>query len=150
MGLVVSSVKTPVGEFYMVIDGKIVVQSGFGKAPKHEFVLNHPYTKRISQYFDGNKAALGKIPYSQSGSAFISKTWDAISKIPFGKTLTYTELASKAGNKKAVRAAGSSCGKNNIPLIVPCHRVIKSDGTIGKYSGGPRIKEFLLSHESKV
>ncbi len=150
MDKVVSSISTPVGEFYMVIEGKTVIKSGFGKAPKFKVINSHPYTKLINDYFNGDKTALNKIPYAQTGSPFTCKTWEAISKIPFGQVQTYSQLAEIAGNKKAVRATGTACGKNNIVLIVPCHRVIKSDGGIGKYSGGLGIKELLLSHESQL
>lgn len=147
MDLVVASLKTPVGEFYMIINGKTVIKSGFGETPKYKVAGNHRYTGLVSQYFAGDKKALDKIPHRQSASPFIAKTWHAISAIPFGKTLTYAELARKAGNQKAVRATGTACGKNNIPLIVPCHRVVKSDGTIGEYAYGTKIKQFLLEHE---
>ena len=149
MSLVVSTFKSPIGEYYLVIDDKAVVRAGFGKPPKHQNIANHPYIKLVEQYFKGDKNALDKIPYRQHGSDFANKTWQAIGKIPYGTTLSYAGLAEKAGNKKAVRASASACGKNNIVLLVPCHRVIKSDGSIGKYAYGTALKQYLLNHESK-
>lgn len=148
MDLVVSSLKTPVGEFYMVIDDKTVVQAGFGTVPKHKKTENHPYAKLVESYFKGDKNALSKIPYAQSSTDFSQKTWTAIAKIPYGKTINYKDLAEKTGYKKAVRATGTACGKNNIVLIVPCHRVIKSDGSLGKYAYRVRIKQSLLDLEA--
>ena len=67
--------------------------------------------------------------------------------IPYGETRTYTELARGAGNERAVRAAGSACARNPIPLVVPCHRVLRSDGSLGGYAGGLPMKEGLLELE---
>ncbi len=70
-------------------------------------------------------------------------------KIPFGKTLSYADIAKRISKPKAVRAVGSACGKNPIVLLVPCHRVIGSSGGLGGYSGGLRIKKWLLEHERR-
>lgn len=74
-----------------------------------------------------------------------------IAKIPFGQTRTYSEIASAIGKPKAVRAVGSACGKNPFPFVVPCHRVVKSDGKIGNYSaGGASVKKKLLEFEKRL
>lgn len=70
-----------------------------------------------------------------------------IVRIPYGETRTYTEMAKKAGNERAVRAAGTACGRNPIPLVVPCHRVLRSSGGLGGYGGGIPMKKALLDHE---
>lgn len=75
------------------------------------------------------------------------KVYRALLKTGFGKTLSYGELASKSGFPHAARFVGSVMARNNFPVIIPCHRVVRSDGTIGEYSGGKGIKEFLLRHE---
>ena len=147
MSLLTAEVSTPVGPFYMIIKGKIVIRAVFGNPESPSDIKPHPYTKLITAYFDGDKNALSEIPYLQTSTDFTEKIWKEISKIPYGKTSNYAQLAEKIDNAKAVRAVGSACGKNNIVLIVPCHRVIKSDGNIGKYSGGLHIKEYLLKHE---
>ena len=146
----VCNVDTPLSNFYMIIDGDTVIKSGFGK-PTTEFpVANHRYQDLIKAYFNGDKKALDDIKTDQIGSIFISKVWQEMTKIPAGKTTSYKDLAKKAGNEKAVRATGSACAKNQIPLIIPCHRVIKNDGSIGNYAYGPKIKKFLLNHESAL
>ena len=85
-----------------------------------------------------------------NGTAFQKKVWSALLKIPKGKTLTYKQLAKNIDNPKAVRAVGNAVGKNPLPIIIPCHRVIKSDGSLGGYSGkgGVKTKKMLLKKES--
>jgi methylated-DNA-[protein]-cysteine S-methyltransferase len=70
-------------------------------------------------------------------------------EIPYGATESYTAVARSAGNPKAVRAAASACATNPIPLVVPCHRVVRSDGTFGQYRGGPEAKRMLLALEAR-
>ncbi len=84
------------------------------------------------------------------GTEFQKKVWREISKIPKGKTKTYKEIAILVGSPKSYRAVANACGKNPFPVTIPCHRVIKSDGSIGGYSakGGVRKKKALLSKES--
>ncbi len=71
----------------------------------------------------------------------------AINRIPYGQTRSYTEMARRAGNERAVRAAGSACGSNPIPLVVPCHRVLRTGGALGGYGGGLPMKQALLELE---
>jgi methylated-DNA-[protein]-cysteine S-methyltransferase len=80
-------------------------------------------------------------------SGFRQRVLRAIDRIPYGQTRTYTEMARKAGNERAVRAAGSACGSNPIPLVVPCHRVLRTGGALGGYGGGLPMKEALLELE---
>ncbi len=99
-----------------------------------------------------NKMTLsGKLPKAKlelsSGTSFQQKVWRAIAKIPKGQTRSYAWLAKTAGRPKAVRAAANACGANPIPLLIPCHRVIKSDGTIGGFSGPLKLKKRLLKLE---
>jgi len=80
-------------------------------------------------------------------SGFRQRVLRAIDRIPYGQTRTYTEMARKAGNERAVRAAGSACGSNPIPLVVPCHRVLRTGGALGGYGGGLPMKQSLLELE---
>jgi methylated-DNA-[protein]-cysteine S-methyltransferase len=82
-----------------------------------------------------------------SGTPFQESVWKALREIPFGKTISYKQLAVMIRNPKAVRAVGSANGKNPIAIIIPCHRVIAADGSIGGYSGGIENKEKLLAWE---
>ncbi|MFH1830208.1 MAG: methylated-DNA--[protein]-cysteine S-methyltransferase [Pseudomonadota bacterium] len=81
------------------------------------------------------------------GTPFQRRVWKAIAKIPWGETRSYSWLAAQAGNSKAVRAAANACGANPVPIIIPCHRVIASDGSIGGFSGGIDLKRRLLKLE---
>jgi len=83
-----------------------------------------------------------------SGTPFQAAVWRALRRIPRGRTLTYRQLAAAAGNAEAVRAAGSACGANPVPLLIPCHRVIRSDGALGGFGPGPAIKAKLLAWEN--
>jgi methylated-DNA-[protein]-cysteine S-methyltransferase len=80
-------------------------------------------------------------------SGFRRRVLRAIDRIPYGQTRSYTEMARRAGNERAVRAAGSACGSNPIPLVVPCHRVLRTGGALGGYGGGPAMKRSLLELE---
>ena len=87
------------------------------------------------------------VDWSLTSPGFRSRALHAVARIPYGKTRTYGEIAKSAGNPRAFRAAGTACGSNPIPLIVPCHRVVQSGGGIGNYGGGPEMKEALLDLE---
>jgi O-6-methylguanine DNA methyltransferase len=107
----------------------------------------HPYGAYVEAYFKGDRKALTKIPYTQTGADFSMRVWHALTEIPYGETISYKALAEKAGNVKAVRAAGTACGTNHLILLVPCHRVVKSGGGLGEYLYGEKRKRFLLEHE---
>lgn len=106
-------------------------------------------TKQIDQYFAGKrkKFRLRKLP---AGTPFQQRVWKEIKKIPYGQTITYKELAKKIGKPTAVRAVANACNANQLPLVIPCHRVVQSDGSIGGYSGGEEIKSFLLNLERSL
>ena len=76
-----------------------------------------------------------------------SASWRASRDVPFGEAITYGEAASRAGSPKAYRAAGNALGSNPIPIVIPCHRVIRTGNVLGGYGGGPELKRFLLEHE---
>lgn len=89
------------------------------------------------------------VPMEAAGTPFQKSVWTAMSKIPFGKTKTYAEIACMIKKPKAVRAVGSACGKNPLLVIVPCHRVVGSNGGLGGFSAGIKNKKLLLAHEQK-
>lgn len=90
------------------------------------------------------------IPLDVQGTAFQESVWRALQAIPAGKTRTYAEIAAAAGNARATRAAGSANGANNVAVLIPCHRVVRSDGSLGGYAYGPEIKAELLRRESEA
>ncbi len=104
----------------------------------------------LERYFDGARVDFDAIPVDMSGgTSFQSKIWTASRGIPFGHTVSYGEAARMAGSTGAARAAGTALGANPVPIIVPCHRVIRSDGSIGGFSIGVDIKTKLLALERR-
>jgi methylated-DNA-[protein]-cysteine S-methyltransferase len=103
---------------------------------------------QLDEYFSGQRKAF-TLPLGQTGTPFQQKVWDLLSQIPFGKTISYHQLASQYGDLKAIRAVASANGKNNLAIIIPCHRVIGSNRSLTGYAGGLWRKKWLLEHESK-
>lgn len=102
--------------------------------------------EQLDEYFAGKRKRFN-LKLHQGGTVFQKKVWQALSKISFGQTVSYGDIAKKIGNPRAVRAVGSANGKNLFCIIIPCHRVISADGALGGYSGGLKIKRDLLKHE---
>ena len=84
---------------------------------------------------------------SIKGTEFQKKIWNEIAKIPYGSTISYSKLAQNIKNKGALRAAGTACGNNPVPIVIPCHRVIAKDGSIGGFGGGVQLKQKMLELE---
>ena len=104
--------------------------------------------KTLSRYFEGEHAAIDTVTVELNGTAFQKRVWQALRHIPSGSTISYAQLARRIGEPAAVRAVGTANGANPIALVVPCHRVIGSDGTLTGYGGGLDRKQWLLSHEN--
>jgi methylated-DNA-[protein]-cysteine S-methyltransferase len=103
--------------------------------------------RQLDEYFDGRRTRFDVPLDHQLRTGFRARALEAVGSIPFGHTLTYKRIAVAAGSPGAVRAAGSACATNPIPLLVPCHRVVRSDGTMGQYGGGTEAKRLLLELE---
>ncbi|MFZ1528185.1 MAG: methylated-DNA--[protein]-cysteine S-methyltransferase [Ferruginibacter sp.] len=103
---------------------------------------------QLDDYFSGKNLQFNLV-LGQPGTDFQQKVWAELCKIKEGSTISYHELSRRLGNVKAIRAAGTANGKNNIAIIVPCHRVIGSNGTLVGYAGGIWRKKWLLEHEAK-
>jgi methylated-DNA-[protein]-cysteine S-methyltransferase len=103
--------------------------------------------RQLDLYFDGRLREFDLALDWQLSKGFRRRALRAIDRIPYGKTRSYTEIARSAGNERAVRAAGTACGSNPIPIVVPCHRVLRSGGALGGYGGGLPMKEALLELE---
>jgi methylated-DNA-[protein]-cysteine S-methyltransferase len=107
--------------------------------------------RELEEYFEGKRDHFGvPVDWALTPPGFRSRALHAVARIPYGKTRTYGEIAKQAGNARAFRAAGTACGRNPIPLIVPCHRVVQSGGGIGNYGGGPQMKRALLELEGAL
>jgi methylated-DNA-[protein]-cysteine S-methyltransferase len=105
--------------------------------------------EQLIQYFQGQRRIFD-FPVCQEGTPFQQRVWNELMAIPFGKTLSYLELSRRLGDPKAIRAAAAANGRNNIAIVVPCHRVIGSKRDLVGYAGGLWRKKWLLDHETKV
>ena len=105
--------------------------------------------EQLRQYFAGERQTFN-LPLAAPGTAFQQQVWQQLTRIPFGQTQSYGELAQKLGNKNAMRAVGAANGRNPIAIIVPCHRVIGADGKLTGYAGGLGRKIWLLQHEQRL
>lgn len=103
---------------------------------------------QIKDYFAGRRSNFDMKIYLK-GTGFQTSVWQALAGTDYGETVSYTELAKRAGNKKAFRAAATCCAINPVPVIIPCHRVIAKDGSIGGFGGGLEMKKFMLEMERK-
>lgn len=102
--------------------------------------------RELEEYFAGTRRKF-TVPFVLRGTPFQRRVWEELCRIPYGKTISYAELARRIGNPKAVRAVGLANGANPIAIIVPCHRVIGANGTLTGYGGGLNTKRFLLDLE---
>lgn len=105
--------------------------------------------RELREYFAGTRTSFD-VPCAAAGTPFQKQVWAALARIPFGQTVTYGDIARRIGNPNAVRAVGLANGRNPISIIVPCHRVIGSDGSLTGYGGGIKNKEWLLRHEGAL
>ena len=159
-----TSFKTPIGHLYLISDQQILLAAGFtgfddliprlsptDSVREIEQVSEIPViSELISDYFAGNISSLNSIKVRQPGAPFYQSVWKEMRKIPVGKTWSYSELAKRAGSASAVRAVGTACSTNLIAAIVPCHRIVKSGGSLGNYAYGVEVKEWLLKHEGAL
>jgi methylated-DNA-[protein]-cysteine S-methyltransferase len=104
---------------------------------------------QLTEYFAGARVAFD-LPLDAQGTPFQRRVWDALGEIPFGQTVSYAELARRTGDANAVRAVGAANGRNPIPIIVPCHRVIGANGSLVGFGGGLERKQWLLEHEGAL
>lgn len=109
-------------------------------------VLQEAVTQ-LNDYFEGKRTDF-TFKLNPSGTEFQQKVWKGLLEIPFGKTMSYLELSKKLGDVKAIRAVASANGKNPLWIVVPCHRVIGTDGSLTGYAGGLWRKKWLLEHEN--
>ncbi len=110
----------------------------------------HGLADAISRYFAGEIEAIDALPVQTAGTPFQREVWRALRAIPCSTTVSYAELAERIGRPAAVRAVGLANGSNPVGVVVPCHRVIGSDGSLSGYGGGIERKRWLLEHEKRV
>jgi methylated-DNA-[protein]-cysteine S-methyltransferase len=146
---------TPIGRLTVVID-KDAVHRVLFETGKHEPASRDGWKRdapaarnareQLLAYFAGERRDFD-LPLRPAGTPFQLEVWKALREIPFGATRSYRDIANRIGNPKAVRAVGAANGRNPLPIIVPCHRVIGADGSMTGFGGGIPVKQFLLAHE---
>ncbi len=141
--------ETDLGWIYLIEEEHCLVSLDFIAHPKkqeiHPSKLLREAQKQITDYLKGKRENFD-LPIKFKGTEFQNKVWKELLKIPYGKTMTYKELAQKIGNVNAARAVGGAVGKNPLAIIIPCHRILATGG-IGGFSGGLKIKKMLLAVE---
>ena len=163
----IDRINTPIGELLLVADSAGNLRAidwsdyesrmlrllrlhygtnGFGLKPAHN---PHGLTDAINRYFAGDLAAIDGLPVQTAGTPFQRSVWSELRKIPCGSAVSYGKLAERIARPKAVRAVGLANGANPIGIVVPCHRVIGSNGSLTGYGGGLERKQWLLDHERK-
>jgi methylated-DNA-[protein]-cysteine S-methyltransferase len=160
MSIHATTVPTPVGTLALVARDDVLIAAGFGEIEEMTARLDDGPVRRatnlgrlstaVAAYFDGDLHALDDLPVSQPGGAFHQAAWKIMREVSPGETITYAELADRAGNPAAVRAAGSACARNLIAPIVPCHRIVRTGGALGGYYYGLPTKAWLLAHERNI
>lgn len=140
---------SPLGWIKLVASRDALLEVTFVQEPGNDLSPNRITTKarnQLEEYFSAERKTFD-LPLNPQGTEFQKQVWQALQKIPFGTTVSYKQIAEMINNPRAVRAVGLANGKNPIPIIIPCHRVIAADGQLGGFSAGLWRKEWLLKHE---
>ncbi len=158
-----STLDTPVGPFTALVDSDgAVLAAGWTDGPEHLLPLVHPSLRpahvaegelgavadAVGAYHAGELSAVDDVAVRQRSGLFLEHAWDVLRAVPPGSPVSYTEYAAKAGRPAAVRAAAAACARNAAALFVPCHRVLRSDGSLGGFRWGLEVKRWLLAHEA--
>jgi methylated-DNA-[protein]-cysteine S-methyltransferase len=150
-------VNSPIGEILVAGDDEGLRFIGFpeGKGriePEADWIRSDrsfaDATRQLKEYFAGKRKAFD-LELSPSGTRFQLTVLDALQRIPYGETRSYADIARAVGNPRAVRAVGAANGRNPLPIVIPCHRVIGSDGSLTGFGGGIETKRFLLDLERR-
>lgn len=144
--------KSPIGDIEISADEKSVYSILFREENPEKKSKNHLtelVTNQLSEYFEGKRIEFN-FPIEIIGTEFQKNVWRLLKEIPFAKTISYLELAKRVGDVKSIRAVGTANGRNNFVVVLPCHRVIGSDGKLVGYGGGLWRKEWLLKHEFRI
>ena len=145
----IANYNSPIGNLVVISNQQSILECNFQNKKKQSKEIPRILEralKQLDEYFKGERRKFD-LDLSPSGTEFQEEVWKQLIEIPFGSTISYRELAVKIGNKRAVRAVGNANGKNPISIIIPCHRVIGSDGKLVGYGGGIEKKKWLLDFE---
>lgn len=142
----IDTFNSPIGELYLVFSGERLAAIEFEKPlnvlPMGSSKQSALFKNELDAYFHGHLKEFGKEIELCECTDFERQVWRCLEKIPYGETRTYKWIAEQIGKPKAMRAVGQALAKNPIPIVLPCHRVIQSDGSLGGYSGGIDIKDI--------
>ena len=159
----VCTLTTAAGPFTIVATDDAVLASGWTADRDDLLTIIHPslrppsvteradlgeFSRAATAYHDGDLKAIDGIPVRQVSGEFLSHAWEVLRTVPAGEPMTYTGYAALAGRPAAVRAAANACARNATALFVPCHRVLRTDGTLGGFRWGVQVKRWLLDHEA--
>lgn len=160
--IIYTSFHSPLGPIFIALNGQNVcdlaiipekekflerLEQKYGLHVEKDIKSLKDVVSRLKDYFSGKKVGFNDIDLAPEGTAFEMEVWKTLLKIPYGETRSYKWVAEKIGRPKSFRAVGGACGRNPIPIVIPCHRVIKETGELGGYSGGLWIKRKLLEIE---
>ena len=161
-----STISTPTGPFTMIVDSDgQVLASGWSDDPEYLKALVHKsirpltlvdkpdlgeVTTAAKNYHQGDLTAIDSIPVRQRSGEFLEHAWDVLRDVPAGAPVSYAEYAARSGRPAAIRAAASACARNAAALFVPCHRVLRTDKTLGGFRYGLDVKRWLIAHEERA
>lgn len=147
-----TTIETPVGYLELTSDQHFLLSVSFAENPGITTDFQPDILKesvqQITEFFEGTRKEFD-LKLKPAGTDFQLKVWEEVKKVPFGKTVSYLDIAIKTGSKNNTRAVGLANGKNPIPIIIPCHRIIGTNGKLTGYAGGLERKKWLLQHESQ-
>jgi methylated-DNA-[protein]-cysteine S-methyltransferase len=151
------TVDTPIGRLTLVASDDGLAEIHFpnetGRRPDDAVDPDHPVlvetARQLEEYFAGDRTEFD-LPLRPTGTPFQLDAWRALTKIPYGQTVSYGEQATRVGLPGRARAIGAANGQNPLPIVVPCHRVIGADGSLVGFGGGLEVKAWLLDHERRV
>ncbi len=157
MTVVIRSVPSPMGELLLVGDGRRLhalhlTRPGPASPPPGAICDDRAFpeaVRQLDEWFAGRRRDFDLV-LELNGTAWQRRVWTVLSGIPFGETVTYGEVARRAGQPGAARAVGHAVGRNPVAIVVPCHRVVAAGGALGGYAGGLDNKRWLLAHEGRA
>jgi methylated-DNA-[protein]-cysteine S-methyltransferase len=163
--MLTATIDTPPGPFTIVASDEAVLASGWTSDPETLLPLIGPalrpatverradlgpFTRAVADYVAGDVTAIDAVPVAQATSPFLTRAREELRRVPAGAPETYTQLAARSGRPAAVRAAASACARNPTALFVPCHRIVRTDGSLGGFAYGLDVKRWLLDHEQRA
>lgn len=148
-----ASLSTPIGVLTLQATQKGICELQFVDHDDTMHIQESPVeilqeaSKQLAEYFDGKRTTFHALTLHYPATDFQREVWDALMEVPYGEVITYGELAKRSGHEGAARAVGTAMNVNPLPIIIPCHRVLPSDKSVGEYAFGADRKKWLLEHE---